>query len=301
MHGLKLSNMVKNKVGSVEILPRRGTWNNKGDVSRSTANHTARNSDPAKGAHTAKENVLDTDRNNDPAIHVDTACTIDPTINVDTDTNVDTTRIIETAMKVDRLDTTRIIDMAKNDPSTVDRENGGSFDSSKVEKTSDATTTGIHASNTVNSYADMAKKFGVDSDSLGTKVNFRNHRARIDVITDGNGILHEGKAVPKAFVDHYVGFLGKEVISIIPINQELFDVRIDQDMAIDMIREGKLPVRYLGVPLVASRVKTSDCRVLIEKVDNHIGDWKNKLLSFAGKFAFVDVLYTFMGHVPCLN
>ncbi|KAK1431856.1 hypothetical protein QVD17_08598 [Tagetes erecta] len=65
----------------------------------------------------------------------------------------------------------------------------------------------------------------------------RNHRARIDVITDSNGILHEGKAVPKAFVDHYVGFLGKEEAFIIPITQELFDVRIDQAMSVDMIRE----------------------------------------------------------------
>ncbi|KAK1427914.1 hypothetical protein QVD17_16652 [Tagetes erecta] len=179
MHGLKLSNMVKNKVGSVEILPRRGTWINKGDVSRSTANHTA------KGAHTAKENALDTARNSDPAqfshaaipvdtaIHVDTAIKFDTASTIDPAINVDMARIIETAMKVDRLDTARIIDTAKNEPSTVDRENGGSFDSSKVKKTSDATTNGIHASNTANSYADMAKKFGVDSDSLGTKVNFR--------------------------------------------------------------------------------------------------------------------------------
>ncbi|KAK1441022.1 hypothetical protein QVD17_06858 [Tagetes erecta] len=189
----------------------------------------------------------------------------------------------------------------------------------------------------------------------------RNHRARIDVITDNNGILHEGKEVPKAFVDHYVGVLGREEAVIIPITQELFDVRIDQSMSVDMIREvtvdeikrtifafaddkapgpdgftaafykkaweivddlflfargelssakvimnsliefagmsglspsnqkstiffcnvptqtknsilnilpfveGKLPVRYLGVPLVAARVKTTDCRVLIEK------------------------------------
>ncbi|KAK1429625.1 hypothetical protein QVD17_11839 [Tagetes erecta] len=56
----------------------------------------------------------------------------------------------------------------------------------------------------------------------------RNHRARIDVITDSNGILHEWKEVPKAFVDHYVGFLGREEAVIIPITQELFDVRIDQ-------------------------------------------------------------------------
>ncbi|KAK1407944.1 hypothetical protein QVD17_39572 [Tagetes erecta] len=212
----------------------------------------------------------------------------------------------------------------------------------------------------------------------------RNHRARIDVITDSNGILHEGKEVPKAFVDHYVGFLGKEEAVIIPITQELFDVRIDQAMSVDMIREvtfdeikrtifafaddkapgpdgftaafykkaweivddlflfargelssakvimnsliefagmsglspsnqkstiffcnvptqtknnilnimpfveGKLPVRYLGVPLVAARVKTTDCRVLIEKVETRIGDWKNKLLSFAGRCQLIN-------------
>ncbi|KAK1406259.1 hypothetical protein QVD17_41550 [Tagetes erecta] len=52
--------------------------------------------------------------------------------------------------------------------------------------------------------------------------------------------------------------------------------------------EGKLPVRYLGVPLVASRVRTSDCRALIEKVDYRIGDWKNKLLSFAGRCQLIN-------------
>ncbi|KAK1421760.1 hypothetical protein QVD17_24364 [Tagetes erecta] len=65
----------------------------------------------------------------------------------------------------------------------------------------------------------------------------QNHRARIDVITDNNGLLHEGMAVPKAFVDHYVGFLGKEEAFIIPLTQELFDVRIDQDSSDAMIRE----------------------------------------------------------------
>ncbi|KAK1424447.1 hypothetical protein QVD17_19777 [Tagetes erecta] len=45
----------------------------------------------------------------------------------------------------------------------------------------------------------------------------------------------KGKAVPKAFVDHYTGFLGKEEAVMIPITLELFDVRIDQAMSVDMI------------------------------------------------------------------
>ncbi|KAK1408247.1 hypothetical protein QVD17_39883 [Tagetes erecta] len=194
---------------------------------------------------------------------------------------------------------------------------------------------------------------------------FLKQKAKVHWLAEGMLILR--KAVPKAFVDHYVGFLGKEDLSIIPITQELFNARIDQAVAVHMIREvtvdeikrtmfafgddkapgpdgftaafykkswdivgkdvclavhdffregkllmhryhldsgppsilnimpfveGKLLVRYLGVPLVASRVRTSDCRALIEKVDNRVGDWKNKLLSFA-----VLLLLVFFVHI----
>ncbi|GJV85890.1 putative RNA-directed DNA polymerase [Tanacetum coccineum] len=47
--------------------------------------------------------------------------------------------------------------------------------------------------------------------------------------------------------------------------------------------EGDLPVQYLGVPLISSRLLNRDCKILIEKARNRIGDWKNKSLSFAGR------------------
>nr|GEU41753.1 hypothetical protein [Tanacetum cinerariifolium] len=47
--------------------------------------------------------------------------------------------------------------------------------------------------------------------------------------------------------------------------------------------EGKLPVKYLGVPLISSRLLSRDCKILVERVLNKIGDWKNKSLSFAGR------------------
>nr|GEY53873.1 hypothetical protein [Tanacetum cinerariifolium] len=47
--------------------------------------------------------------------------------------------------------------------------------------------------------------------------------------------------------------------------------------------EGKFLVKYLGVPLISSRILNRDCKVLIEQVKNKIGDWKNKSLSFAGR------------------
>ncbi|GKF65606.1 putative reverse transcriptase domain, reverse transcriptase zinc-binding domain protein [Tanacetum coccineum] len=45
--------------------------------------------------------------------------------------------------------------------------------------------------------------------------------------------------------------------------------------------EGKLPVKYLGVPLISSRLLNRDCKILVKKAKNRIGDWKNKSLSFA--------------------
>nr|GEX52460.1 hypothetical protein [Tanacetum cinerariifolium] len=48
-------------------------------------------------------------------------------------------------------------------------------------------------------------------------------------------------------------------------------------------QEEKLPVKYLGIPLISSRLLNKDCKILVEKVQNRIGDWKNKSLSFAGR------------------
>ncbi|GKE33130.1 putative reverse transcriptase domain, reverse transcriptase zinc-binding domain protein, partial [Tanacetum coccineum] len=51
--------------------------------------------------------------------------------------------------------------------------------------------------------------------------------------------------------------------------------------------EGCLPVKYLGVPLVSSRLIYRDCKELIEKVQHRIRDWKNKSLSAAGRLQLV--------------
>ncbi|GJY90762.1 putative reverse transcriptase domain, reverse transcriptase zinc-binding domain protein [Tanacetum coccineum] len=47
--------------------------------------------------------------------------------------------------------------------------------------------------------------------------------------------------------------------------------------------EGELPIKYLGFPLISLRLLNKDCKVLVEKSKNRIGDWKNKSLSFAGR------------------
>ncbi|GJV90561.1 putative RNA-directed DNA polymerase [Tanacetum coccineum] len=51
--------------------------------------------------------------------------------------------------------------------------------------------------------------------------------------------------------------------------------------------EGTLPVKYLGVPLVSSRLKIRDCNELVDRVQLRISDWKNKSLSIAGRLQLI--------------
>jgi hypothetical protein len=47
--------------------------------------------------------------------------------------------------------------------------------------------------------------------------------------------------------------------------------------------EGKLPVRYLGVPLISSQLCAADCDALLEKITARINSWLSRNLSFAGR------------------
>ena len=48
-------------------------------------------------------------------------------------------------------------------------------------------------------------------------------------------------------------------------------------------KEGKLLVRYLGVPLVTKKIGVADCKQLVDNVQKKLNDWKNKSLSYAGR------------------
>jgi hypothetical protein len=65
------------------------------------------------------------------------------------------------------------------------------------------------------------------------------------------------------------------------ISSELKTILLD-DLQME---EGKLPVRYLGVPLASSKLFAMDYRVLIEKITSRIGSWTSRQFSFARKVA----------------
>ncbi|GKC82999.1 hypothetical protein Tco_1138716 [Tanacetum coccineum] len=45
----------------------------------------------------------------------------------------------------------------------------------------------------------------------------------------------------------------------------------------------KLPVRYLGVPLLTKDMGVNDCKNLVDRIKTRVNDWKNKSLSYAGR------------------
>lgn len=52
-------------------------------------------------------------------------------------------------------------------------------------------------------------------------------------------------------------------------------------------KEGKLPVKYLGVPLLSTLLTYSDCIPLIERISSRIKSWLSRFLSFAGRLQLI--------------
>ncbi|GKD07500.1 reverse transcriptase domain, reverse transcriptase zinc-binding domain protein [Tanacetum coccineum] len=61
--------------------------------------------------------------------------------------------------------------------------------------------------------------------------------------------------------------------------------------------EGRLPIKYLDVPLISSRLIFRDCKELIEKVQHKIQDWKNKSLSAAGRLQLVQSVFIILSRI----
>lgn len=59
---------------------------------------------------------------------------------------------------------------------------------------------------------------------------------------------------------------------------------------------GTLPVSYLGVPLITKKLSFTDCKCLIDKVKSKVSNWKNRMLSYAGRLQLI-VSILFSMHV----
>ncbi|KAL0386432.1 UNVERIFIED_CONTAM: LINE-1 retrotransposable element O protein [Sesamum latifolium] len=61
----------------------------------------------------------------------------------------------------------------------------------------------------------------------------------------------------------------------------------DTLLAILDFQEGHLPLWYLGLPLLASRLSVADCQPILQKIDGRIRGWDGIMLSFAGRVQLI--------------
>ncbi|GJU21733.1 RNA-directed DNA polymerase, eukaryota, reverse transcriptase zinc-binding domain protein [Tanacetum coccineum] len=64
------------------------------------------------------------------------------------------------------------------------------------------------------------------------------------------------------------------------------DIKVQISLGMPL-KEGTLPIRYLGVPMMTRKLRNDDCRVLIDNVKKNIFDWKKKYLSYAGRLQLI--------------
>jgi hypothetical protein len=73
-----------------------------------------------------------------------------------------------------------------------------------------------------------------------------------------------------------------------PSKSSLFCAGVSDEMRALLLedlqmKEGLLPVRYLGIPLISSKLSAGDCKALVDRITGRINSWTSKKLSFAGR------------------
>ncbi|KAL2231088.1 UNVERIFIED_CONTAM: putative mitochondrial protein [Sesamum indicum] len=66
-------------------------------------------------------------------------------------------------------------------------------------------------------------------------------------------------------------------------------------LAVLGFQEGHLLMRYLGLPLISSRLSIADCQPLLSKIDTRINGWEGLALSYAGRVQIIKSVLVAMG------
>ncbi|XP_038995731.1 uncharacterized protein LOC120120046 [Hibiscus syriacus] len=68
---------------------------------------------------------------------------------------------------------------------------------------------------------------------------------------------------------------------------------LDSIISYTGFKQGRLPVRYLGVPLVTRKLTDKDCQALLDNIKSRLHQWSKKKLSYAGRAELIKtVLYS---------
>lgn len=133
------------------------------------------------------------------------------------------------------------------------------------------------------------------------KYHPRTQRVKLTHLCFADDLLIFGKGSVESVVgincvlDKFYEFSG---LKLNPAKSEVFSAGVRQTV-LDDIRQitgftlGKLPVRYLGVPLVTKRLSLRDCSPLIDGVRKRVNGWAAKSLSYAGRAQLIQSVFMF--------
>ncbi|XP_010431475.1 PREDICTED: uncharacterized protein LOC104715797 [Camelina sativa] len=79
----------------------------------------------------------------------------------------------------------------------------------------------------------------------------------------------------------------------------LSQAKIDQMVTVTGLTHGKLPIRYLGLPLCTKKLSLLDCAPLIQKVKGCFNAWSTKSLSFAGRLQMLNSVIAGISNFWC--
>ncbi|KAL0445011.1 UNVERIFIED_CONTAM: LINE-1 retrotransposable element O protein [Sesamum latifolium] len=109
-----------------------------------------------------------------------------------------------------------------------------------------------------------------------------------DVLLFCKGNVQSVQVIKEALTE----FAAMSGLHVNPMKSQIIlsrSVQSQRQQILDLIgfQEGSLPIKYLGVPLVSSRLTIADCQPLIQKVDGRLAGWNNLNLSFAGRLQLI--------------
>ncbi|KAJ0871216.1 putative RNA-directed DNA polymerase [Helianthus annuus] len=102
----------------------------------------------------------------------------------------------------------------------------------------------------------------------GDVTSVKKVRDALEQFTNASG-LKPSPAKSTVYFCNVPQHVKQEILQVMPFNQ------------------GTLPVRYLGVPLISTKLMYKDCKPLVDRVEKKIDNWVNKSLSFAGRLQLI--------------
>jgi hypothetical protein len=100
--------------------------------------------------------------------------------------------------------------------------------------------------------------------------------------------------------DSFLEFKVLSGLSPSPGKSSVFFSGVDHSTREDILlllgfKEGTLPVKYLGVPLLTTKLKHGDCKNMIDKITARTKTWTNRDLTYAGRVQLIKK----MCYSPC--